>query len=93
MKSVFVLLRRRAGVGDFALGRITRSTGRDSSLASFIVERHEPVHLAQLHGAVVRLPAAVGLLGNALRATLVGDSPTTPTFAPDLQNPLVAPRW
>src|SRR5215813_2605096 len=48
-----------------------------------VLELLEPLHLTQLHAAVLRLPPVVGLLGDPIGATEVGDFPPGLAFFDD----------
>jgi hypothetical protein len=51
-----------------------------------VLELLQPLHLTEVHAAEFRLPAIVGLLGNAVAATQVGDLPTGFALLDDRQD-------
>src|SRR4029453_16107061 len=57
--------------------------------AILVLELLQPLHLAQLHAAVLRFPAVVRLLGDPRRATKVGALPAVFALLDDRQNLLV----
>src|SRR4029453_12230991 len=56
----------------------------------FVLELLQSLQLTELHPAVFRLPAVIGLLRNPVRATQVGNLPTRFAFLDDRQDLLVA---
>src|SRR4029450_8838927 len=54
--------------------------------AILVLELLPPLHLAQLHAAVLRFPAVVRLLGDPMRTTKVGDLPAGFALLDDRQN-------
>jgi hypothetical protein len=43
--------------------------------SAFVFELFQPLHFTQLHAAVLGLPAVIGLLGDPVRTTQIGDLP------------------
>jgi hypothetical protein len=66
---------------------IQRLLGDDVFQAAVLVlELLQPLHLAQLHAAVLGFPTVVGLLGDPIRATQVSDRPAGFPFLDDRQD-------
>src|SRR5436190_18491330 len=57
--------------------------------AVFVLDLLQPLHLAELHPAVLCLPAVIRLLTDPVRATQVGDLPPGFAFFHDRQDLLV----
>jgi hypothetical protein len=69
---------------------IERLLGHDLFQPTVLVfDLFQPLHLAELHAAVLRFPAVVRLLGNPMRPTQVGDFPTGFALFDDRQDLLV----